>query len=349
MCNQHRHTEGTADLLPWCDPHKELPVETWIDFLDQLVAWSSLGRRQWIDITGGEPTLYAKLPEFIEAAKERGFFLNLLTNATRLASLADFIVDRGVEVVTVSLDGPGELHDRIRGQAGQFQRVVVGLEALRNARARAKSPGPIIALTCTITKANLAVLDQMVPLAEELGADSLLFQHTAFHTAENVADHNRALSPQFCQAQGLDVLHPSIPEGGWYASEITEDDLPVMLEATRRVKKLGDKSRIRVLFGPVSMRLSLLKAYYMDLAYPFPPVCDHLWKSLRVHPDGTVMPCLGFQAGNIAQAPVREIWNGPAFVNFRRMFLKGILPGCARCCARRYTVRSDLGLRQKPA
>ena len=348
MCNQHRHTEGTADNLPWCDPHNELPVATWIDFLDQLVAWSSLGRRQWIDITGGEPTLYAGLPEFIIAAKKRRFFVNLLTNATRLDSLAGFLVEQGVEAVTVSLDGPGELHDQIRGQAGQYERVAKGLKALRAARADAKSPGPIIAITCTISKANLQVLDQMIPLAEELGADSLLFQHTAFDSADNVDAHNRVLSPRFCQQQGLNVVHPSIPPGGWYASEITEEDLPLMMETTRRVKQAGANSRLRVLFGPVSMRLPLLRAYYLDLKHPFPEVCDHIWKSMRVHPDGTVMPCLGFMAGNIAQTPAKDIWNGPAFVRFRQMFTKGILPGCARCCARRYTTRSDLGLRKKP-
>jgi radical SAM protein with 4Fe4S-binding SPASM domain len=344
MCNQHRHTEGTADLLPWCDPKRELPVEAWIDLLDQLVSWSSFGRRQWIDVTGGEPTLYADMPRFLEEAKKRHFFINLLTNATTLDRLADFLVRLGVHVVNVSLDGPGELHDQIRGQKGQYERVVRGLKALTDARRRHGGPGPILALSTTISRANMDRLEEMIPLAEELGADSLLYQHTSFDWADNVAAHNRVLSPEFCQAEGLNVLHPSIPEGGWYDSEITEDDLPILAKSTARIQELAKKSRLRIAFDPLTMRLELLKPYYFDRDFPFPQVCDHIYKAIRVHPDGTVMPCLGFMAGNIRDTPIREIWEGPAMNRFRQMFTDKILPGCARCCQRRYTGSYKIGV-----
>jgi MoaA/NifB/PqqE/SkfB family radical SAM enzyme len=58
---------------------------------------------------------------------------------------------------------------------------------------------------------------------------------------------------------------------------------------------------------------------------------------LRIFPDGTHSPCLNFRAGNIAQHPLAELWNGPRMQNLRLLISQGLLPGCARCCRRYYT------------
>lgn len=343
MCNQHRHSEHTADHLPWCDPKNDLPLQTWVDFLDQWVDWAG-GYRPWLDLSGGEPTLYPHFAELVRQAKARRFFINLQTNGTTLGHQVDLLLDQGVEVVTVSLDGPGEYHDRIRGQKGMFDRVTEGVRALVAARRARRSPGPIIGITCTISKDNIEVLDQMVELVEGLGVDSLLLMHTSFDFADNVARHNQVLGPEMCQREGLNVINPSIPEGGWYESQISDQDLPVLAASMERARQLGRASRLRVAFAPFTMRMDLLRPYYLDLSYPFPQICEHLWKVMRIFPDGTVSPCLQFIAGNIKDTPIKEIWNGPQFIRFRQLFQDGILPGCARCCARRFTGRSKLGL-----
>jgi len=64
--------------------------------------------------------------------------VHLQTNATLLASLADRLVELGVEFVTVSLDGPPEVHDYIRGLEGAFAQSAAGLQALVAARRKAR-------------------------------------------------------------------------------------------------------------------------------------------------------------------------------------------------------------------
>ena len=329
MCEQHRHDPGPTGLS-WYDPRRELPLAAWVGLLDQVAAF-----RPRLYLTGGEPTLYPHFPEFLQEAKRRGFVVHLQTNGTLLDRVADSLVAQGVEMVTVSMDGPSEVHDAIRGQAGAFRKTSQGIKALVAARDRHRSPGPIILVNCVISKASLATLDQMVPLAHELGVDILQIQHTIFNSAANVQRHNRALSPQFAASQGLDLTPPSIPEGEYYESEITPADLPRLLDQLREARRLA-KDRLKLIFLP-NLPLNLLEPYYLDLAHPFPQVCNSPWQGCRILPDGTVSPCLHLMAGNIAAQPFREIWNGPQMRRFRQVISRRLFPGCARCCSRSFT------------
>jgi MoaA/NifB/PqqE/SkfB family radical SAM enzyme len=329
MCEQHRHDDGPAGLS-WYDPRRELPLSAWINLLDQVAAF-----RPRLYLTGGEPTLYPHFPDFLQEAKQRGFVVHLQTNGTLLDRMAQDLVTQGVEMVTVSMDGPPEVHDAIRGQAGAFRKTREGIRALVAARDRQRSPGPIILINCVISKASLATLDQMAPLAHELGADILQIQHTIFNSAANIQRHNRALSPAFAAAQGLDLAPPSIPEGEFYESEITRADLPLLLAQLQESRRLA-KGRVKLLFLP-NLPLDLLEPYYLDLTHPFPRVCNALWKGCRILPDGTVSPCLHLVAGNIAAQPFPEIWNGPRMRRFRQIISRRLFPGCARCCSRSFT------------
>ena len=329
MCEQHRHGHGAAAELSWYDPDRELPLAAWTDLLDQVA-----GFRPRLYLTGGEPTLYRQFPELVTAAKARGFLVHLQTNGTLLAPMGDFLVDRGVEMVTVSLDGPQEVHDHVRGQSGAFRRTAAGLALLTAARRRQRRPGPILIINCVISRANLNVLEQMPALAQELGADVLQLQHTMFNSAGNVRRHNQALTPDFARKRGLELVAPSIPEGEYYESEITAGDLPQLQSVLSRVRAAA-QGRLKLAFLP-GLGPELLDPYYLDLAHPFPQVCEALWKGCRILPDGTVSPCLHVVAGNIAHQPFREIWNGPKMQNFRRLLARRLFPGCARCCSRRF-------------
>ena len=169
--------------LNWYDPRRELPLSAWVNLLDQVASF-----RPQLYLTGGEPTLYPHFPAFLTAAKQRGFMVHLQTNGTLLDRVAEYLVAQGVEAVTVSMDGPQEVHDAIRGQKDAFRKTTAGMRGFGGRSGpQARRPGPIITINCVISKASLATLDQMVPLAHELGADILQIQHTIFNTATNIA------------------------------------------------------------------------------------------------------------------------------------------------------------------
>ena len=327
MCEQHRHQPGTSTPLSWYDPARELPLAAWVKLLDQVASFSPR-----LYITGGEPLIYPHFADLVQEAKKRKLIVHLQTNGTLLPQAADLLVDLGVEMVTVSLDGPQEVHDRIRGQKGAFNRTLKGIAALVAARGRGASP--LLLINCVISKENIPFLSQMAPLAQELGADILQFQHTMFNAPEQIERHNRWLSPDFARKQGLEMVLPSIPEGEFYESAITARDVELLrtgLETARQAR-----GRLRLQFLP-NLPEALLAPYYLDLNHPFPQVCPALWKGCRILPDGTVSPCLHLLAGNIATQPFQEIWNGPQLRRFRQLVGRRLFPGCARCCSRSFT------------
>lgn len=328
MCEQYRHQSRSSKTLSWYDPARELPLAAWQDLLDQVAYF-----RPRLYLTGGEPLLYLHFPELIREAKKRKFLLHLQTNGTLLDRAADLLVAAGVEMVTVSLDGPADIHDRVRGQQGAFRRTQEGIAALL--AARGNRAAPLVLINCVISKANISILEQMAPLALEMGADILQVQHTIFNSRDNVARHNRWLSREFAEKQGLDLVTPSIPTGEFYESEITREDLPRLRAGLEEARRRA-QGRLRLQFLP-NLPAALLESYYLDLNYPFPQVCQDFWKGCRIMPDGTVSPCLHLVAGNITRQPFREIWNGSQMQRFRRLISRRLFPGCVRCCSRSFT------------
>ncbi len=331
MCRQNRHTKEMPENRPWFA--HDLPLEPWVALLDQLKA-----HKPWLYITGGEPTLYPHFREFVLEAKKRRYLVHLQTNGLLLERLADFLVEQRVEAVTVSLDGTPEIHDEIRGVPGAFRRLAAGVQAVVESRSRRRLPSPIVSFNFTISRSNLAALPQIVPLALELGADTLQIQHTMFNSPENVARHNRWFTPERVAELGLDMAQPSIFEDEYYESQLRAEDLPVLQEGLRRAQ---DQANGRLILTTLpNLPPELLGPYYLDLNYPFIQGCDMFWKTFRVLSDGTVSPCLNFRVGNITRQSFQEIWNGPQMAKLRHLFSRRLFPGCARCCQRHYTTGS---------
>ena len=106
-------------------------LTTWVGLLDQVAAF-----RPRIYLTGGEPTLYPHFAALLTEAKRRGFVVHLQTNGTLLDRVADSLVAQNVEMVTVSMDGPLEVHDAIRGQEGAFRKTCAGIKVLSMGRSK---------------------------------------------------------------------------------------------------------------------------------------------------------------------------------------------------------------------
>ncbi|OGP70471.1 MAG: hypothetical protein A2Y80_03265 [Deltaproteobacteria bacterium RBG_13_58_19] len=328
MCRQIRSGQDIPENRNWYGKG-EMPLEAWISLLDQVKAF-----HPWLYITGGEPTLSSHFKEFVEAARRRHLVVQVQTNGTRLAQMAEFLVEMGVVAVTISLDGPPEVHDSIRGVKGTFRRVEEGVHALVEARKKRGRPNPILSFNCVISKDNVGLLEDMVPLAAGLQADVLQFTHTMFNSPEKVARHNAYFSPARVEDLGLEVAFPSICEGEYYRSEITAEDIPVLQASLARARDLA-RNRLQLTFMP-NLPPELFGPYYLDLDYPFQQGCDFFWKTLRVSPDGTISPCLNFKVGNLTEEPFAAIWNGPKIRKLRQLFQQRLFPGCLRCCQRHY-------------
>ncbi|MHC4959481.1 MAG: radical SAM protein [Planctomycetota bacterium] len=114
----------------------ELSVEEW----DRILA--SAPETVWANLSGGEIFLRPDLPELIDALTARMRRLYLVDFPTtgwypeRTLDACERLVKGGVPkvAVTVSLDGPPELHDQLRGREGAYAKAVAAMRALRDAR-----------------------------------------------------------------------------------------------------------------------------------------------------------------------------------------------------------------------
>lgn len=113
-----------------CEPAKtEINTPQVYDILDLLAQAGCLE----LSLTGGEPFVRPDLLEILGHAKNLGFCISLLTNATLITpELADGVRDSGINKVTVSLYGAtAATFDRVTGEAGSFEKCLRGIDLLR--------------------------------------------------------------------------------------------------------------------------------------------------------------------------------------------------------------------------
>jgi MoaA/NifB/PqqE/SkfB family radical SAM enzyme len=111
------------------------------------------------NLTGGEPFLRTELDAILSCLNDQGFAVYLLTNGI----LADQKRSRalssiGVKGVQVSIEGPEEIHDSIRGK-GSFAGSLKGVMNLLDA-------GLTVTLNVTLSSLNAGCLDDIIELAQ---------------------------------------------------------------------------------------------------------------------------------------------------------------------------------------
>lgn len=104
---------------------EQVPVDRALALFDEAVA---IGTRTVV-LTGGEPLLHPGLFELARGAWDRGLSVNVTSNGLLVERHYEQLVDSGVASLSFSLDGLPPTHDRLRGQAGAFERTWRALEA----------------------------------------------------------------------------------------------------------------------------------------------------------------------------------------------------------------------------
>src|SRR6476660_4830487 len=151
-----------------------------------------------VSLTGGEIFMRKDIMSVLDLFRDKGYACGYLTtNGTiiseeRAEALADLAAAGFLRHISVSIDGPGTIHDAARGLKGTFERTCAGLRRLQEA-ARRKGAPLRISINTTVAHESLEALDQMVEVAEELGVDAIGLNHLMFSTPEEVAETVRLI------------------------------------------------------------------------------------------------------------------------------------------------------------
>ena len=114
------------------------------------------GTQLW-DFCGGEPLLRKDISELILYAKEIGLMVSIVTNGMQIKK--NILALLKADSIMISIDGPKEIHDKIRG-APCFDTIVENLDILVK-----NNKTPIINMV--ISRDNLTSVDYMINFAKQ--------------------------------------------------------------------------------------------------------------------------------------------------------------------------------------
>jgi MoaA/NifB/PqqE/SkfB family radical SAM enzyme len=138
---------------------------------DTITSWSDtyeIAFSPSFNVTGGEPFLSPFLPDILSYLKTKEFDIYLLTNGTMInRDRAHMLAGIPLQGVQVSIEGPEEIHEQIRGK-GSFKKAIQGISTLLDA-------GIIVTLNVTLSEINCNYVKDLVELASSVGAQRLGF------------------------------------------------------------------------------------------------------------------------------------------------------------------------------
>ena len=149
------------------------------DQIDRLAAsCARLGPLLWVSFAGGEPFLRRDLARLARSFGARGLaHLTIPTNglvagtATTAARLADENPDTHFSI-SVSFDGPPQVHDRIRQVPGGHAKSARAVRELREVAATRKNMG-VGLITCVTRENQMVLAEHLDELVKELRPDHL--------------------------------------------------------------------------------------------------------------------------------------------------------------------------------
>src|SRR5688572_14261507 len=319
-CNLHCEFCYVGDLL---NIEGEWRQELTIEGLNKAFPDQSGFR---INLTGGEIFMRKDIMSVLDLFREKGYACGYLTtNGTiiseeRADALADLAARGFLKHISVSVDGPKDLHDAARGLKGTFERTTQGLQRLQ-AAARRKGAPLRVSINTTVAHESLDALHQMVDVAEELGVNAIGLNHLMFSTPEEVAETVRIIGA---------------PDPSVIATFVTQDPGLDVERVRSQVTALIEKCRERNIlfdFRP-KVHAPLIDSYYTP-GTKLDGRCLYPFLHARVSFSGKVYFCpfIRVEVGDLTQSTLEEVWNGERYVQMRKLLLEhGIFPVCRRCC-----------------
>ena len=149
----------------------ELETEHWARVFAEARA---LGVLQ-LALTGGEPMVRRDLDQLVAAAREAGLYSTLVTAGVHFTrERAVQLKEAGLDHVQVSIQSPDpEENDRIAGTRS-FERKLAAARAARELRFP-------LTINCVLHRANLDRIEEILALAEQLGAQRLELANTQYY------------------------------------------------------------------------------------------------------------------------------------------------------------------------
>jgi MoaA/NifB/PqqE/SkfB family radical SAM enzyme len=281
------------------DEHREFTLaqlESQMDAIERLQV-------RWVVLTGGEPLMHSNLFALTDVLRRRGIQVTILSTGLLFERFAREIAEH-VDDAIVSLDGPGEMHDRIRRVPGAFERITAGVAAIRR-----HNPQFQIGARCTVQKENHSALVDTASAAREIGISSI-----SFLAADLTSTAFNRIEPWSAARQtkiALTVAELAVLEH--QVGMLAEN--PFVIDSPRHLRRIVRHFRA-----------------HLELERFEAPRCNAPWVSAVMGIDGSVRPCFFHPpVGSVTSHALDDALNTPRALEFRASLDVGANPICQRC------------------
>lgn len=286
-----------------------------------------------VHFTGGEIFLRADALALLEEAARLGMRVNLTTNGTLLdKDRARALLDIPVKSVTLSVDSPSpRVHDALRGREGAHRKTTRALDLLL----RYRSKRTRVRVNTVVSALNSLSLLEMPGYLSDRPVDGWLLIPMDVKEATRPAGRGEGPHPVGAGRPGRRL--PLAGEGT-AAQAMTREDLRAY--NAHVAPALAEGIRIPgfdpYVFGRSEADLEEAAARRYALGHYRRHACHVPWFHTLIGATGDVYPCcMGHRQleplGNVREAPLLELWNGPRYVAFRRAMREARPAICHHC------------------
>ena len=284
----------------------ELTLEEFKTVVDNL----SPGVRQ-INLIGGEVFLRRDLFEILDYLRDRDLRVRIQTNGTLLDAqrLQKLSVYWNVTGVGFSIDGPRELHNKIRGSNSAYDKTVA---AIKNTAQFFQ-----VSVNTVLLDENFSVIEEVFKTLLPLGISEYRVEPEMYATTDEVRE------------SGVEPIAANIRDYRGYS--FSAEDLA---DLKKGLDLLVEERSIKVVLAPRVAEIDAEDFIAGTVREDKKLFCKHLLVP-RVDSEGNLVFChiIKKRFGNLRDTPLDELWRGDAIKDFRRNLLEqNLLPVCKRCC-----------------
>ena len=306
---------------PYCyvgDDRKknELTTEEWFKIIEQI-PWYSI-----VTLVGGEPLIRKDFIDILMKTSKKTFGkVNVVSNGILMNDeIIDAFIKSKMALLSVSLDGYGENHDKNRNMAGIWDKIMNNFENLNSRKNR-----PMVDIKTIVLDNNLDDIVKLYKLCDEMNFN---FLSISFLRNNNLKQ-NSVLFDSF------------VPEfNGNYPIE-KYFDMEHFKEVYQELESLSKKSKVLIRFSPKfeynKNPLAKIEEFFntpsdKPVQEIYKP-CKYPYSNMMITPAGDVYPCLSQKIGNVKDMPIKEVFNLPSFRCFRKnLQCAKVFGACQMCC-----------------
>jgi MoaA/NifB/PqqE/SkfB family radical SAM enzyme len=280
--------------------------------LKEILSSSFFSKIETAWITGGEPTIREDIGRVTETLADSLSSITTLGIATN-GLVTKRALERSKDMISavsgkdlklffhISLDGVGQLHDKVRNIKGAFDSVSSTIEGLKELQAKHPDQDIEIGLNCVMQPENIDGLDDLYQHAKDIGLNIMFNVALVTDQVYRNKDFKKDLDLSGVHKEKiisfLDKITPGSP-------------LPFQYQYNIIKEVLSGKKR--------------------------PNRCLTLYSTVNINADGALIPCPASSDKlpvNITEENIEEVWDSDKARKMRKMVCQKLCPTCMLSCS----------------